>query len=58
MYGADLAPVDFQHASDDARKVINKWVKDQTEGKRLHCTGPVSQLSLAVAHTCHNQLQR
>lgn len=56
MYGADLAPVDFQHASDDARKVINKWVKDQTEGKRLHCTGPVSQLSLAVAHTCHNQL--
>ncbi|XP_075826070.1 leukocyte elastase inhibitor [Microtus pennsylvanicus] len=33
MYGADLAPVDFQHASDDARKTINKWVKDQTEGK-------------------------
>ncbi|XP_038952280.1 leukocyte elastase inhibitor A-like isoform X2 [Rattus norvegicus] len=33
MYGADLAPVDFQHASEDARKEINKWVKGQTEGK-------------------------
>lgn len=33
MYGADLAPVDFQHASEDARKAINQWVKGQTEGK-------------------------
>ncbi|XP_008834889.1 leukocyte elastase inhibitor [Nannospalax galili] len=33
MYGADLASVDFQHASEDARKTINQWVKGQTEGK-------------------------
>ncbi|XP_052012562.1 LOW QUALITY PROTEIN: leukocyte elastase inhibitor A-like [Apodemus sylvaticus] len=32
---ADLAPVDFQHASEDARKEINQWVKGQTESKRL-----------------------
>ncbi|XP_007933582.1 leukocyte elastase inhibitor [Orycteropus afer afer] len=33
MYGADLASVDFQHAFEEARKEINKWVKSQTEGK-------------------------
>ncbi|XP_054577533.1 leukocyte elastase inhibitor-like [Eptesicus fuscus] len=33
MYGAELASVDFQRASEDARKVINAWVKGQTEGK-------------------------
>ncbi|XP_052012766.1 leukocyte elastase inhibitor A-like [Apodemus sylvaticus] len=33
MYGADLSPVDFQHAYEDARKEINQWVKGQTEGK-------------------------
>ncbi|XP_006085849.1 leukocyte elastase inhibitor-like [Myotis lucifugus] len=33
MYGAELASVDFQRASEDARKVINEWVKGQTEGK-------------------------
>lgn len=33
MYGAELASVDFQHTSEDARKVINEWVKGQTEGK-------------------------
>ncbi|NP_001371017.1 leukocyte elastase inhibitor C isoform 2 [Mus musculus] len=30
-YSADLALVDFQHASEDARKEINQWVKGQTE---------------------------
>ncbi|GAB1298061.1 Leukocyte elastase inhibitor A [Apodemus speciosus] len=35
LYGADLAPVDFQHDSEDARKEINQWVKGQTEGKIL-----------------------
>nr|XP_034365472.1 leukocyte elastase inhibitor A-like [Arvicanthis niloticus] len=35
MYGADLGPVDFQHASEDARKEINQWIKSQTEGERL-----------------------
>ncbi|XP_032717347.1 leukocyte elastase inhibitor [Lontra canadensis] len=33
MYGAELATVDFQQASEDSRKVINEWVKGQTEGK-------------------------
>ncbi|XP_059544413.1 leukocyte elastase inhibitor-like [Myotis daubentonii] len=33
MYGAELASVDFQRASEDARKLINEWVKGQTEGK-------------------------
>ncbi|XP_007522251.1 leukocyte elastase inhibitor [Erinaceus europaeus] len=33
MYGAELASVDFQRASEDARKMINEWVKGQTEGK-------------------------
>ncbi|EDL98342.1 rCG44021 [Rattus norvegicus] len=43
MYGADLAPVDFQHASEDARKEINQWVKGQTEGERLSSAGSVRQ---------------
>ncbi|XP_054984880.1 leukocyte elastase inhibitor-like [Sorex araneus] len=33
MYSAELASVDFQRASEDARKEINAWVKGQTEGK-------------------------
>ncbi|XP_052012760.1 leukocyte elastase inhibitor A-like isoform X2 [Apodemus sylvaticus] len=33
LYGADLSPMDFQHAYEDARKEINQWVKGQTEGK-------------------------
>uniref|UniRef100_A0A8C3YHV7 Serpin family B member 1 n=1 Tax=Catagonus wagneri TaxID=51154 RepID=A0A8C3YHV7_9CETA len=33
MYGAELASVDFLQASEEARKVINAWVKEQTEGK-------------------------
>lgn len=50
MYGADLAPVDFQHASDDARKAINKWVKDQTEGKipELLAAGVVDSMTKLV----------
>ncbi|ELW63809.1 Leukocyte elastase inhibitor [Tupaia chinensis] len=32
MYGAELASVDFQHASEDARKSINQSLKRQTEG--------------------------
>nr|XP_048284064.1 leukocyte elastase inhibitor [Myodes glareolus]XP_048284065.1 leukocyte elastase inhibitor [Myodes glareolus] len=50
MYGADLAPVDFQQASDDARKVINKWVKDQTEGKipELLAAGVVDSMTKLV----------
>ncbi|XP_049620972.1 leukocyte elastase inhibitor A-like [Suncus etruscus] len=33
LYGAKLARVNFQHASEEARKVINEWVKGQTKGK-------------------------
>ncbi|XP_037375068.1 leukocyte elastase inhibitor-like [Talpa occidentalis] len=33
LYGAELASVDFQGNSEGARKVINAWVKGQTEGK-------------------------
>ncbi|XP_067418687.1 leukocyte elastase inhibitor-like isoform X2 [Emydura macquarii macquarii] len=33
LYGADLATIDFLHASDEARKQINQWVGEQTEDK-------------------------
>ncbi|XP_037376663.1 leukocyte elastase inhibitor-like [Talpa occidentalis] len=33
LYGTELASVDFQGSCEDARKVINEWVKGQTEGK-------------------------
>jgi serine protease inhibitor len=52
MYGADLASVDFQHASEDARKAINQWVKGQTEGKRL-----VSMESVLAFPYCNKYLK-
>ncbi|XP_016152096.1 PREDICTED: leukocyte elastase inhibitor-like isoform X2 [Ficedula albicollis] len=33
LYGADLATVDFLQDSDKARKEINQWVEEKTEGK-------------------------
>lgn len=50
MYGAELASVDFQRASEDARKVINEWVKGQTEGKipELLATGVVDNMTKLV----------
>ncbi|XP_052012763.1 leukocyte elastase inhibitor A [Apodemus sylvaticus] len=50
MYGADLAPVDFQHATEDARKEINQWVKGQTEGKipELLAKGVVDSMTKLV----------
>lgn len=50
MYGAELTSVDFQHASEDARKVINEWVKGQTEGKipELLVTGVVDNMTKLV----------
>lgn len=50
LYGADLAPVDFQHASEDARKEINQWVKGQTEGKipELLAVGVVDSMTKLV----------
>ncbi|XP_037688977.1 leukocyte elastase inhibitor-like [Choloepus didactylus] len=50
MYGADLASVDFQHDSENARKEINQWVKGQTEGKipELLASGVVDSMSKLV----------
>ncbi|XP_059118308.1 leukocyte elastase inhibitor [Peromyscus eremicus] len=50
MYGADLASVDFQNASEDARKAINQWVKGQTEGKipELLAEGVVDSMTKLV----------
>ncbi|XP_003417886.1 leukocyte elastase inhibitor [Loxodonta africana] len=50
MYGADLASVDFQHASEEARKEINQWVKGQTEGKipELLAPGVVGSMTKLV----------
>ncbi|XP_006888771.1 PREDICTED: leukocyte elastase inhibitor-like [Elephantulus edwardii] len=50
FYGADLASVDFQHASEEVRKEINQWVKDQTEGKipDLLPSGVVNNLTKLV----------
>ncbi|KAK1339658.1 hypothetical protein QTO34_018212 [Cnephaeus nilssonii] len=43
MYGAELASVDFQRASEDARKVINAWVKGQTEERHKNSENDVSE---------------
>ncbi|XP_014304033.1 leukocyte elastase inhibitor-like [Myotis lucifugus] len=50
MYGAELASVDFQRASEDARKLINEWVKGQTEGKipELLAAGMVDNMTKLV----------
>ncbi|ELK35730.1 Leukocyte elastase inhibitor [Myotis davidii] len=50
MYGAELASVDFQRASEGARKVINEWVKGQTEGKipELLAAGMVDDMTKLV----------
>ncbi|XP_037699513.1 leukocyte elastase inhibitor [Choloepus didactylus] len=50
MYGADLASVDFQHDSENARKEINQWVKGQTEGKipELLASGVVDSMTKLV----------
>ncbi|XP_045667626.1 leukocyte elastase inhibitor [Ursus americanus] len=50
MYGAELASVDFQKASEDSRKVINEWVKGQTEGKipELLAAGVVDSMTKLV----------
>lgn len=50
MYGAELASVDFQHASEGARKAINEWVEGQTEGKipELLAAGVVDNMTKLV----------
>ncbi|NXC49285.1 ILEUA inhibitor, partial [Penelope pileata] len=36
LYGADLAAVDFLQAYGEARREINQWVEEKTEGKILN----------------------
>ncbi|XP_049620953.1 leukocyte elastase inhibitor-like [Suncus etruscus] len=50
MYGAELASVDFQSASEEARQAINEWVKGQTEGKipELLAAGVVDHMTKLV----------
>ena len=49
-YGAELSSVDFQRSSEDARKVINEWVKGHTEGKipELLAAGVVDNMTKLV----------
>ncbi|XP_064017158.1 leukocyte elastase inhibitor-like isoform X2 [Pogoniulus pusillus] len=50
LYGADLATVDFGRACDEARKEINQWVEEKTEGKipDLLSEGSVSSMTKLV----------
>ncbi|XP_037375066.1 leukocyte elastase inhibitor-like [Talpa occidentalis] len=50
LYGAELASVDFQGSCEGARKVINAWVKGQTEGKipELLAAGMVDHMTKLV----------
>jgi serpin B len=32
-YGVSITPVDYKRAPEDARKMINNWVEDKTQGK-------------------------
>ena len=49
-YGAGLFQVDFIKAFEDARKTINLWVEDQTQGKirELLAPGSVGELTRLV----------
>lgn len=40
MYGAEMVSVDFQNDTENTRQKINKWVKEQTEGKILELLAP------------------
>nr|XP_009934806.1 PREDICTED: serpin A3-7-like [Opisthocomus hoazin] len=50
FYGADLATVDFLQACDEARKEINQWVEEKTEGKipNLLSEGSVDNMTRLV----------
>ncbi|KAK1339654.1 hypothetical protein QTO34_018208 [Cnephaeus nilssonii] len=50
MYGAELASVDFQRASEDARKVINAWVKGQTEERHKNSENDVSEEHIPLGY--------
>jgi serpin B len=44
-YGAELARLDFVHHLDEARRTINKWVEDQTQGKITDLIATPNQLA-------------
>ncbi|XP_077209426.1 leukocyte elastase inhibitor-like [Paroedura picta] len=50
LYGAELSVVDFQNAASEARKQINQWVEEQTEGKILDLLpeGMVSEMTRLI----------
>ncbi|XP_074057681.1 leukocyte elastase inhibitor-like [Macrotis lagotis] len=50
LSGVELVTVDFKHASEDARKEINQWVKEQTEGKipELLASGEIDKEDVLV----------
>jgi serpin B len=39
-YGAELAPLDFQHQTEEARRAINAWVEERTQGKIANLIQP------------------
>jgi serpin B len=41
-YGAEAAPVDFQHEAEEARDRVNKWAEDETHGKIANVLPPGS----------------
>ncbi|XP_070798653.1 leukocyte elastase inhibitor-like [Pituophis catenifer annectens] len=50
MYGAELSTVDFSNAPDKAKKEINQWVEQQTEGKipELLSEGSINEMTKLV----------
>jgi len=55
-YGAEPEPLDFAHASEQARLTINGWVEDQTKKKISDLIPPATDLSdtrLALANAIY-----
>ncbi|XP_058031265.1 leukocyte elastase inhibitor-like [Ahaetulla prasina] len=50
LYGAELSTVDFSNAPDKAKKEINQWVEQQTEGKipELLPEGSINEMTKLV----------
>ncbi|XP_058030542.1 leukocyte elastase inhibitor-like isoform X2 [Ahaetulla prasina] len=50
LYGAELSTVDFLNAPDKAKKEINQWVEQQTEGKipELLSEGSINEITKLV----------
>ncbi|XP_026532396.1 leukocyte elastase inhibitor [Notechis scutatus] len=50
LYGAELSKADFSNAPDKAKKEINQWVEQQTEGKipELLSEGSINEMTKLV----------